>query len=195
MDLRIVADSAEHFAVQGWHAQSGEEWTVTTIFAGVLLFAWLEVYSKRHYRSLAWVMTGGATLVYLWFMASFWRTGGIRFDLEIDRVRGTWTTAAVYPKENGYYEPPVTRALGDVLRVDMVASPGKGGGDVNNQRIQVTLQDGTSFQPFEGEDRGSANEYLVLDRMQKMLVRGSGENRLDRRRRRGEYVGEQTGTA
>ena len=78
-------------------------------------FGWL--------RKLGWILDGWC----VWwctcgFMASFWTTGGIRFDLD-DRPerRVPGRRHAVYPKENEYlHEPPVTRSLGaEVLRVDM----------------------------------------------------------------------------
>ena len=178
MDLRIVTDTADRFVVQGWHAQTGEAWMVVGGF-GLALLLCFNVWKQGGWgRRLGWGLAGGAALVFVWFVASIWTTGGIRFDVEIDKARGTWTTEAVYPKEPGEYdEPPVTRALTDVLRVDLVGSPGKGGGEVNSQRILVTLRDGTTFEPFEGEERGAAKEFLVLDRMQKMLVGAPGEGR------------------
>ena len=105
---------------------------------------------------------------YGWFMASVWATGGIRFDLAMDRAKGEMVTQAVYPKQNEYFHEPVTRKLSEVLRVDLLAgSPGKGG--YRSARIVVTLKDGTQLLPFEGEDRGADNETLVLDRMQRMI--------------------------
>ncbi len=170
VDLRITADTPERFAVQGWHAPTGETSAVIGAYALVLFLSFQLWRRTDALQRLSWVLAGVGTLLSAWFMISIKATGGIEFDLDIDRDGGVWTTQAVYPKEHEYFHEPVTRALGDVLRVDLVPMPGKGGDTPENQRILITLQDGTTFEPFESEERGDPKEMLVLDRLQKMLV-------------------------
>lgn len=171
MDLRIVMDTAERFVVQGGSSQTTEKWVVFGLYGAVLYGSYELSRRTDTLGKLTWVVFGLGTLLFVWCMASLATTGGIRFDLDIDRANGVWTTEAVYPRQPGqYFHPPLTRSLGEVLRVDIVSSPGKGGNTVGNQRILITLENGTTFEPFEGEDRGSPNEYLVLDRMQKMMA-------------------------